>query len=544
MPSKESCPRSLLACLLSACLWCWVPASQAQIPAVQLDPAILPLAVQEAPALLETLSQLTALDTGTGQAAGMLALVELIERFAKDLGGEVERVIPANGVVGPNLVITFKGTGQRKIMLMSHMDTVYVAGTAAAKPFRRDGNRAIAPGIADDKGGIAVFLHTMKLLKARGFNDYERVTLVFNSDEERGSSGSRDLIRSRAQAHDAVLSGEPTGPQEAIVLATSGVGQLTARVRVGGVFGAADARPIEELADLILRSREVQQQVSGTRMNWTIARAEDPVGLEKLASADYRFATLTFRVTGRASHAGVNPTLGINALVEMADLIRRTSEAAAAQPGVRLHWRMAGSGLVSNIIADRAQAVAELAVPKTGDFTPMLEALLQRARQPLLPDAEISADTAEGLQTKSSGPAEAFASADMRVPDAATFPVLGQAARQLINKPKFAGSSITVQDGLGFPAYNASDEGRRLAEMARAIYADLGGTLELMPRTYGGTDAVWASQSGKPVVEGMGLPGGNYHSSDEEYVLIDRIPRRLALVAEMIRALARPPAGR
>jgi glutamate carboxypeptidase len=109
-----------------------------------------------------------------------------------------------------------------------------------------------------------------------------------------------------------------------------------------------------------------------------------------------------------------------------------------------------------------------------------------------------------------------------------------------VNRQKFASSSISVQEGLGFPAYTASEEGRRLAGMARDIYAALGGKLELVPRTYGGTDAVWASQSGKPVVEGFGLPGGNYHSSEEEFVLIDRIPRRLLLAAEMIRALSRP----
>jgi acetylornithine deacetylase/succinyl-diaminopimelate desuccinylase-like protein len=96
-----------------------------------------------------------------------------------------------------------------------------------------------------------------------------------------------------------------------------------------------------------------------------------------------------------------------------------------------------------------------------------------------------------------------------------------------------------VQDGLFFPAFNANAEGRALAELARDINLGLGAHLNLYPRTYGGTDAVWAAQSGKPVVESMGLPGGNYHSSEEEFILIDRIPRRLVLVAEMIRAIAR-----
>ncbi|MEO5670345.1 MAG: M20/M25/M40 family metallo-hydrolase [Ramlibacter sp.] len=526
--------------LLPACLWLFASAGHAQ-PAVEpmLDPGLLAMAQQELPAVLETLRELTSVDSGTGQAAGLGAVVAQVERFAKGLGAEVERVTPANNVAGPNVVVTFKGTGQRKIMLMSHMDTVYVAGTAASRPLRIDGNRAIAPGIADDKGGIAVFLHAMKLLKARGFQDFERVTMVFTSDEERGSSGSRDLIRTRAQQHDMVLNGEPTGPQEAIVLATSGVGQLSARLRVGGPFAAADERPIEELADLILRSRNAEQQVPASRMNWTIARAHDPAGLDRLPAADFQFATLSFRLKGKASHAGVSPSLGVNAVVEMAALVRRTTDAAAQLPGARLHWRTVSGGLVGNVIPDQAMAVAEIALPKGADSALALEALSRRGTQPLLAGSEISVHATPGLLPRSSGAAEAFATADQRVPDPAAFAVLGQVARQLIGQQKFPSSQITVQGGLGFPAYNASEEGKRLAEMARAIYARLGGKLELLPRTYGGTDAVWAAQSGKPVVEGMGLPGGNYHSSEEEFVLIDRIPQRLALVAEMIRALAR-----
>ncbi len=504
-----------------------------------LDPALLVLAEQETPAVIETLRMLTSHDTGTMQGAGLLALATDIERFAKGLGAEADRVTPAANVPGANLVITFKGTGKRKIMLMAHMDTVYPAGTAAAKPLRVEGNRAIAPGIADDKGGIAVFLHAMKLLKARGFNDYERVTMVFNVDEERGSAGSRELIRRQAGAHDYVLSGEPTGATENIVLATSGVGQLAARLRVGGLFAAADARPIEELADLILRTKDVQQQVANTRMNWTIARAGEPRALDKLPAAEWRFATLTWRIKGRAAHAGNNPGAGVNAVVEMASLVRRVTEAASQAPGARLQWRIASGGMIGNVIPDRGLAVAEIAVPQDTDAAPVLESLAKTGAQPFVAGSEITAETADGLTANLDGPGEAFASADQRVPDPATHAALGQAVRQLVTRQKFASSSITVTDGLGFPAFNATDEGRRMAEMARDIYTALGGTLTLNPRTWGGTDAVWAAQSGKPVMESLGLPGGNYHSSDEEFILIDRIPRRVALAAEMIRALSR-----
>lgn len=528
-------PAALLALALAA-----TATTAAGQAAPEPDPALAALAEQETEAVLETLRGLTSVDSGTGQAPGMLAVVEQVERFARGIGGEPERLSPANGVAGPNLVITFKGTGKRRIMLMSHMDTVYPAGTAAARPLRREGNRAIAPGIADDKGGIAVFLHAMKLLKARGFQDYERVTMVFNSDEERGSGGSRDLIRSRAGAHDVVLSGEPTGPQESIVLGTSGVGQFAIRMSAGGPFASSESRPLEELADAILRSRDVQQQVPGSRLNWTIARAEDPRSVQRLAGGERQHATLVFRVQGRSSHAGVNPAGGINAVVEVADLVRRTTEAAAALPGARLHWRHASGGLVGNMIPDRGQAVAELALPAGADLSAALAALAAAGTRPLLAGAAVTTETSPGLGWQGGGGGEVLASADLRVPDAAGFNALSQAARQLVARTRFPGSSISVQDGLGFPAYNASPEGTRVAEMARALYARLGGELTLVPRTYGGTDAAWAGQSGKPVVESLGLPGGNYHSAEEEYVLVDRIGRRVALVAELIRALSRP----
>src|SRR4051812_43570023 len=122
-----------LACLAAASL-AWAQAPQ------EVDPALQSLAQQEADAVLETLRQFTSVDSGTGQAPGLGAVVDQVERFAKSMGGEVQRVAPANNVTGPNLVITFKGTGRRRIMLMSHMDTVYLAGTAAARPFRMDGN--------------------------------------------------------------------------------------------------------------------------------------------------------------------------------------------------------------------------------------------------------------------------------------------------------------------------------------------------------------------------------------------------------------------
>ncbi len=66
-------------------------------------------------------------------------------------------------------------------MLIAHMDTVYQRGILASEPYRVDGNRIYGPGIADDKGGIAVVLHALKILKDAGWQDYARLTVSLQS---------------------------------------------------------------------------------------------------------------------------------------------------------------------------------------------------------------------------------------------------------------------------------------------------------------------------------------------------------------------------
>jgi acetylornithine deacetylase/succinyl-diaminopimelate desuccinylase-like protein len=52
------------------------------------------------------------------------------------------------------------------------------------QPWHVEGNRIYGPGIADDKGGIAVILHALQILNDAGWHEYARLTVLFNSDEE------------------------------------------------------------------------------------------------------------------------------------------------------------------------------------------------------------------------------------------------------------------------------------------------------------------------------------------------------------------------
>ncbi len=385
------------------------------------DDGLLAAAQAEQPAVVKTLERLVNIETGTGHAEGMAQMADYLESELKALGGTVTRSKAVAPAVGDNLVARFPGRGGKRLMLMAHMDTVYVAGTLAKAPFRVDGARAFGPGIADDKGGVAVVLHTLRLLKARGFQDYGHITVMFNTDEERGSFGSRDLIRAQAREHDVVLSFEPTlALKEMVTLGTSGI--VYYRVNIKGL----------------------------------------------------------------AAHAGNAPEQGVNALVEAADVVRRTQDLDNKARDIRFNWTIAKSGAVSNIIPDEAYLEANIRYARPADLEELLKTLEARIQgQKKLDKAEIR---------------------------------------------------ITVD--YGRPAFNANEIGRQLVAKAVAIYREVGAELTVIDRTGGGTDAAYAALDGTPVIESLGLPGFGYHSNQAEYVLIEAIPRRLYLASRLIMDLA------
>ena len=106
------------------------------------------------------------------------------------------------------MVARFRGTGTKRILLLAHMDTVYLRGMLAKQPFRIDGDRAYGLGIHDDKQGVALILHAIGVMHALNFRDYGLLTVLINGDEEVSSAGSRTLITKLGSEHDLVLSCE------------------------------------------------------------------------------------------------------------------------------------------------------------------------------------------------------------------------------------------------------------------------------------------------------------------------------------------------
>ena len=247
--------------------------------------AVEALARQEQQPLLDTLRDLVSIESGSGDSEGLAQIAGLIADRLRQLGGKVEIVAPADvfrmddtpAKTGSMVRAEWQGTGSRKVLLIAHMDTVYLRGMLKDQPFRVAGDRAYGLGIADDKQGVALILHVVALLNKLAFKDYGTLTVLINGDEEISSPGSRSTITRTASSQDAVFSFEGGGSDGGLRLATSGIG--SAYLSVEGKSSHAGARPegginaLYELAHQILQMKDLSQNDKGLKLNWTVAQA-------------------------------------------------------------------------------------------------------------------------------------------------------------------------------------------------------------------------------------------------------------------------------
>ncbi len=104
-------------------------------------------------------------------------------------------------------------------------------------------------------------------------------------------------------------------------------------------------------------------------------------------------------------------------------------------------------------------------------------------------------------------------------------------------RSKLDGARVHVFGGWNRPPMEASDSSCALFELARERGADLGLDLRWV-RWGGSSDANLAAAAGATTVDGFGPVGEGAHQLDE-YIVISEVPRRLALLAELVVSLAR-----
>ncbi|MEA2559146.1 MAG: glutamate carboxypeptidase [Acidobacteriota bacterium] len=167
---------------------------------------------------LQLLRELTAISSPSGDLLGLRRMTERLsaELSARGLTPEVweeagEPVLLARGA----------DTSRGHLLLIGHMDTVL----PAAEP-RVEGDRLVATGAIDMKGGLAAFLGALDLLAERGVKPPDDLLLVVVPDEEVGgpiSHGSMKRWGEGARALWVLEPGEPAGDAETMVAGRRGM---------------------------------------------------------------------------------------------------------------------------------------------------------------------------------------------------------------------------------------------------------------------------------------------------------------------------------
>lgn len=246
--------------------------------------------------MLARVRQWAAVNSGTGNLAGLASVAEMLADAFSALPGEVRLVEPApaervtaTGEVEPiahgrHLHLAVRPGAPVRLLLTGHMDTVFPADHPFQTLVDRPDGTINGPGVADMKGGLAVMLAALEGVEAAGGAiGYD---VLINSDEETGSFSSAALIASLARGKKAALTYEPALPDGTLAGARGGTGNFSIVVR------------------------------------------------------------------GRAAHAGRNPEDGRNAIVAAADIALRL--AAARSPSLAVNPARIDGGGPNNVVPDLA----------------------------------------------------------------------------------------------------------------------------------------------------------------------------------------------
>jgi len=245
--------------------------------------------------ILRTLRHMVEMESFTADKASTDALGCFIKEGFEELGAQV-RLVPQEEV-GDHLVAEVGG-GDQQVLLLCHMDTVWPTGTIQQRPFRVEAGLGYGPGILDMKAGIAIALHALETLRAHNLAPQQRVRILVNSDEEVGSTTSRQLIEEEARKSAQVYCLEPgAGKEGALKTGRKGVGMF--QVNVTGRAAHAGNEPekgisaVEEMAPQILRLHSLTDLGRGTTVNVGVVQG----GAVRNQIAAFAEAMVDLRVT-------------------------------------------------------------------------------------------------------------------------------------------------------------------------------------------------------------------------------------------------------
>jgi glutamate carboxypeptidase len=367
-------------------------------------------------AMVRALEELVTLESPSHEREAVNAVADQLAQAFGQLDAQVERLPQA--AFGDHLRVSW-GKGERQILLLGHMDTVWSIGEIEERPFqaRADSESGIlkgtGPGVFDMKGGLVIGLYAVATLRALDLAPAHRLVFLMNSDEECGSPTSRPYIEEEGRRSEFVLVLEPSR-EDALVTWRKGIGRFELEIH------------------------------------------------------------------GRASHAGAAHERGVSAVEELAHQTLRLEAMTDYNRGTSVNVGVVQGGSKVNVRPAAAWAEIDLRVTTAEEGRRMTKAI--RGLRPVNPDA-----------------------------------------------------SLLVSGSMNRPPWETSATSQTLFERARQVGARLG--MELWPAgTGGGSDGNFTAALNVPTLDGLGIVGNDAHAATE-WVDLGSMPRRAALLAELILAL-------
>ena len=231
--------------------------------------------------LLQRLALLANINSGTGQIEGINRIIAHLQEWLSAIGMTI--TLHDSPGFGHNLLAHVQGKGKARMLLVGHVDTVYSPGSSEKRPFHIRDGLAYGPGVIDMKSGVLQTVYALRALLEAGFTDFQDIFIVFNNDEEIGSSGSAPLFRDIAKKVDAALVLEGSRSIEIITKARKGADKYI--LEVEGVPAHSGAEPhkgrsaVIELAHKMIAIHNLNTLFPGVTFNVTRVSSSEPLNV-------------------------------------------------------------------------------------------------------------------------------------------------------------------------------------------------------------------------------------------------------------------------
>ena len=205
-------------------------------------------------------------------------------------------------------------------------------------------------------------------------------------------------------------------------------------------------------------------------------RAKETVVSSRRGSGQYHV-----EVRGISAHAGVEPQRGRNAILELSYQVQKMQALNGTVPGTTLSVGIIHGGERVNVVPDLA-----------------------------------------------------YCEMDVRVSDEAGLQAIEAAMRKVAAKTVLQGTSITLSGGMACMPFERKGN-EQLVQLAKEAGNELGLKIEDVG-SGGASDANNAAVVGVPTIDGLGAGGGLAHNPGE-YIELDYLPTRIALLAGLVRKI-------